>query len=213
MYRVFKVCVLMFVSMAHLFSFGMNRAHKLPIQPRDIVRMTPQALRGQGMGRVLATERARRHFDRLAEDSNKTKFLEHPTFRGESLNFQNRFFSSNYMDLPNDVAHPIVLMTQETSVDPRRFVFAYHAHYRKKCENLIDAFDNAARKKAELYDRQAQKLFWQADGIERIRDLEITMRKDMRCRGIVTSNMIRAFTNNHYPLVLAVHQKYCDMPK
>src|SRR5438477_9769216 len=156
MYRIFKVCVLMFVSMVHLSSLGMNRANKLPIQPRDIFRMTSENSRGQGMDRVLATERARSHFRRLAEDSNKTKLLQDPTFPGESLNFQNDFFSSDYMDLPGRVAAPIVLMTQDVPVNKKGFVLAYHAHYRKDCKDHIDSFKQKSENKADLYYRQIE---------------------------------------------------------
>src|SRR5947208_2297116 len=100
MYRMFKVCVLGFVSIAHLSSLGMNRANKLPIQPKFVTSITSKTARDRGVQKAFALERARHHFDRLAEDSNKTKLLEHPCFPGESLNFQNNFFSSNYMDLP-----------------------------------------------------------------------------------------------------------------
>lgn len=213
MYRLFKVCVLVFVSVTHHSSFGMNRVNQLPKQPRFIVCTTSEDVRSRELQKARGIERTYRHFDRLAKAANKTKRLEYSTFPGTSSDYQSRFFSSDYMNLPNDVAFPIALMTNGVPVNKRGFVLAYHAHYRKECENLMDAFDNAARKKTELYNRQAQKLFLRPDGIEQREALDIMAYKDLLYRGLVADNMMRAFHNNHYPLVLAFHQAYCDMPK
>ena len=199
--------------MGHLPNLGMNRANKLPIQPRDIFRMTSGASRGQGMNRALATERARCHFDRLAEDSNKTKLLEHPCFPGESLNFQNNFFSSNYMDLPGSIASPIALMIQDAPVDSRRFVFAYHAHYRKECKDLIDSFRRDAMKKSELYVRQTEKLRKRPDGMEQMLSLDRMARNDLGLRRKAFGFMVEAYHDNDYPEVLSTYQEYHNMPK
>ena len=221
MYRMFKVFVLGFVSIAHLSSLGMNRANQLPIQPRSVIRITSKAARDSAirvtrnpeMQKALAIERAHRHFERLAENSSKTKLLEHPSFPGESLNFQSQFFSSNYMDLPKSVALPIVLMTKDVPVDQRRFVLIYHAHYRKQCKDLIESFARAALKKSELYDRQIQKVWKRPDGMEQFLSLHRMVHNDLGLRAIAYDDMLEAFHDNHYPMVLAAYQEYHNIPK
>ncbi len=182
MYRMFKACILVLVSISSSLCFSMH-----------------------GMN---AIERARDHFDRMAEYSHKTKLLEHSSFTGESLNFQNRFFTSKYMELPGDIASHILLISKNVSVDPSGLVFAYHGHYRKQSNDLIQSFAHAYLQKAELYDRQYQKLFLRPDSSERLLSLNIMMHNDLGLRNLVYDDMAPAFHANHYPIVLEIYQRY-----
>ena len=212
MYRMFKVCVLILVSVAHLSNLGMNRVNKLSIQPKLVTRVTSKTTKDQGVQKAFAIERAYHHFDRLAEDSNKTKLLEHPCFPGESFNFQSKFFSSNYMDLPKNIASNILLITKDVPVDPGKFVFTYHAHYRKPCSDLIESFARVIMTKKDLYNRECEELMSRHHTIYRMYYcLSEIMSKDLGLHIKAFDSMMKAFHDNHYPTVLELYREYRNM--
>src|SRR5947207_15956100 len=63
------------------------------------------------------------------------KFLEHSCFKGESLRFQNEFFSSDYTSLPTQqeaINH--LILRDENQLGA---ILGYHHHYRKLCYNVL----------------------------------------------------------------------------
>lgn len=80
-------------------------------------------------------------FSSLSFCMNTPLLLEHSCFLGESLKFQNDFFSSNYKNLPErqlKVYEKILGSMINESKIQLFGVFPYHSYYRKNCLMLIE---------------------------------------------------------------------------
>lgn len=92
---------------------------------------------------IQAIEKKRR--DTYKEEAKNVKLLEHSCFKGESLLFQNEFFSSNYQWLPTSQTMTIgtILGRDQLGKDQcHAAVLDYHKYYRKICLDALVNVEN-----------------------------------------------------------------------
>lgn len=147
---IIKINLFIFALFAHYLSFGMMVGRN----PQPIHRARFQ----DHIKQARFSEERTRAFNRMREDLRKEKEdlkrLEHSCFKGESLSFQNEFFSSDYKNLPRrqlDIYSRILGPDSNELINQSFGVFPYHAQYRKDCIKMLESFGSYVQEKI-VYD-------------------------------------------------------------
>jgi hypothetical protein len=199
MNKVSKLSAIALVLLFHLVSFGMQTVSRLPIQQQRRVAKNTTLGNGAVVRKALAIE-----------NRYQQKLLEHSCFKGESLLFQNMFFSSDYTDTPKPVLEHFNVVAQPLngSIDLMNYIFAYHTHYRKDCLNRTYLLWEDISIKMRLYERRLDKLSKNPDDAERFIDVLATRDADLLPQINAFESMKDAFFANDYPYLLWIRENY-----
>lgn len=135
--------------------------------------------------------------------AKNVKLLEHSCFKGESLLFQNEFFSSNYLWLPTYQKKTIgtILGRDQLGIAQyRAAVLDYHKYYRKECSDILEKAKKFVDNTKHIDDESASDEEKASDrkNFERYKNIKV-----MQCE-----NMKMAYNIKDYPLVLYMNERY-----